>query len=88
MNLQEMMKKDVESVVGLNVSYDFGGTKPLNGVIGAARIKDYEWEIDGEKHTTQRYHIAINSECCFYEVDAFLNGYYDYDKLFEENTKC
>ena len=87
MNVQEMMKQDANSVIGLNVSYDFGGTKPLVGIIGAARIKDYSWTIDGEQHITQRYHIAINSDCCFYEVDKFQTAHYDFDKLFAENTR-
>jgi hypothetical protein len=32
MNVQEMMKQDVNSVIGLNVSYDFGGTKQFGSV--------------------------------------------------------
>ena len=77
MNVQEMMKQDVDSVIGLTVSYDFGGTKPLVGIIENARIKDYEWTIDGETHITQIYQIAINSDCGFYEIDKFQTAYYD-----------
>ena len=33
MNVLEMMKKDTQSVVGLTVEYDFGGTKPIVDVI-------------------------------------------------------
>ena len=74
-NVLKMMKQDVDSVVGLNVSYDFGGTKPIEGIIGAARIKEFEWTIEGEKHITKRYFIAINDDCCFYAIDKFQTAY-------------
>lgn len=73
MTILEMMKKDVNSVVGLKVSYDFGGTKPIIDFITNTEIKEYQWEIDGVWTKYLRYCISFDGGTCFYGVDKFVN---------------
>lgn len=65
----EMMKKDAQSVVGLTVEYDFGGTKPIVDIIASGRINEYKCTLDGEEHTRKLYMISfMSSSCSFYPV--------------------
>ncbi len=77
MTVLEMMKKDVNSVVGLKVSYDFGGTKPIIDTITDTRIKENEWEIDGVLTKALSYWISFDGGTCFYGVYKSVTGYED-----------
>ena len=72
MTVLEMMKKDIQSVVGLTVQYDFGGTKPIGDVIADARINEYTCTLDGEEHIAKIYMISfISSPGSFYPVHSY-----------------
>lgn len=69
MNVLEKMKNDVYSVLGLNVEYDFGGTRPITSTIADARIKEYKVILDGEEFTGKNYLISfIDCPWSFYGV--------------------
>ena len=69
MNVLKMMKKDLTSVVGLRVEYDFGGSEPLIGTIAEARISSYNTVIDGEDYVGKYYTISFTDHhLAFYGV--------------------
>jgi hypothetical protein len=70
MPVLEMMKKDVNSVVGLTVSYDFGGSKPLVGKVVSTKKNKIESIIDGELSVWYSYGISFGG-CSYYTVDKF-----------------
>lgn len=69
-NVLEMMKQDINSVVGLCVAYDYGSSKPLVGVVQDVRKTTFNVVVDGEKSTIDSYSISFNG-LSFYVVDAF-----------------
>jgi hypothetical protein len=69
MTVLEMMKKDLSSVVGLNIEYDFGGSFPIIGEIGEARINSYKTVLDNEEFVGVYYSIAFaDKPLSFYGV--------------------
>lgn len=65
-----MMKKDVGSVVGLTVSYDFGGSTPIVGKVISTKQNKIESIIDGELSVWYSYGISFGG-CSYYTVDKF-----------------
>ena len=62
MTVLEMMKRDVNSVIGLTVEYDFGGSAPIVDTIVAANSRDYFVSLDGndEPRKCTVYGISFN----------------------------
>ena len=71
MTVLEMIENDVNSVVGLNVSYEFGGSKPITGKVMSTKKNTVEAMIDGELSTWYSYGISFNAGGSFYTVDKF-----------------
>ena len=67
----EMMKKDTQSVVGLIVEYDYGGSKPIVDVISNGRVSEYNYTIEDAPHTGKIYQISFaSSPMSYYGVYA------------------
>jgi len=60
-NILEMMKKDTQSVVGLTVEYDYGGSKPIVDVIANGRVSEYNYTCEGASHIGKIYQISFLS---------------------------
>ena len=60
-NILEMMKKDTQSVVGLTVEYDYGGSKPIVDVISNGRVSKYNYTIEDEPYVGKIYQISFMS---------------------------
>ena len=71
MNVLEMMQQDKDSVIGLNVSYDFGGSKPIVGKVVSTKQTKIESIIDGQLSTWYSYGISFDAGCAYYTVDKF-----------------
>lgn len=73
MTVLEMMKRDVNSVVGLTVEYDFGGSAPIVEQIVAANSRDYFVSLDGNDEPVKCtvYGISFNGTS-FFTVDKFV----------------
>lgn len=71
MTVLEMMEKDVNSVVGLDVSYDFGGSKPIVGKVVSTLKNKIDSMIDGQLCTWYSYGISFDDGCAYYTVDKF-----------------
>ena len=71
MTVLEMMENDVNSVVGLNVSYEFGGSKPIVGKVWSSKKNKIEAMIDGELSTWYSYGISFDAGRPCYTVDKF-----------------
>ena len=68
-NILEMMKKDTQSVVGLTVEYDYGGSKPIIDVIANGRASEYSYTIEGASHIGKIYQISFaSSPMSYYAV--------------------
>ena len=57
----EMMMRDAQSVVGLTVEYDYGGSKPIVDVIANGRASEYSYTIEGASHIGKIYEISFAS---------------------------
>ena len=57
----EMMKKDTQSVVGLTVEYDYGGSKPIVDVIASGRVSEYNYTLEDVPHIGKIYQISFAS---------------------------
>lgn len=68
MTVLEMMKRDVNSVIGLTVEYDFGGSAPIVDTIVAANSRDYFASLDGIDTKCIVYGISFNG-ASFWTVD-------------------
>ena len=78
MNVLEMMKKDLTSVVGLRVEYDFGESEPLIGWISQARVQTYKTILDGQDFVGTSYVISfIDHPLASYGVEADIYNVYD-----------
>ena len=55
----EMMKKDTQSVVGLTVEYDYGGSTPIVDVIANGRVSTYNCTIEDEPYVGKIYEISF-----------------------------
>ena len=71
MNVLEMMQQDKDSVIGLNVSYDFGGSKPIVGKVVSTKQTKIESIIDGQLSTWYSYGISFDAGCAYHTVDKF-----------------
>lgn len=76
MYIQEMMEKDVDSVVGLTVTIPFNVCDSVTGVIKFAEKRDYSWTVDDVKTDVPRYLVSFEGNH-FYTVDRFVTGYKD-----------
>ena len=70
MTVLEMMENDVNSVVGLNVSYEFGGSKPITGKVISTKKNTIKSMIDGQLSTWYSYGISFDGRW-YYTVDKF-----------------
>ncbi len=57
----EMMMRDTQSVVGLTVEYDYGGSKPIIDVIANGRASEYSYTIEDEPYVGWIYQISFMS---------------------------
>jgi len=60
MNVLEMMQKDPNSVVGVLVEYDFGGTTSIINTVKDAVIRNYTWDDEGNKTDALSYLISFD----------------------------
>jgi hypothetical protein len=61
MNVLEMMKEDINSVKGLEVEYDFGGSEPIIDTIANVRVDNYDvLNLNGEKTLGKVYAISFS----------------------------
>jgi hypothetical protein len=67
MSVLEMMKRDVNSVVGLTVEYDFGGSKPIIAMITDACVVEQRGSVEG----VRVYLISFNKGGSYFTVDKF-----------------
>ena len=65
----KMMENSID-VVGLTVSYDFGGSKPIVGKVVSTKQNKIESIIDGELSVWYSYGISFGG-CSYYTVDKF-----------------
>lgn len=70
MNTLEMIQNNVNSVIGLTVEYDYGGTKPIIGKIVSSKINEHKMIIDGESSVMYSYAISFDG-FSYYIVDKF-----------------
>lgn len=71
MNVLEIMKTDLNSIIGSVVEYDFGGSKPIIGKVMAARKNVYLIKADKfnpEDSVISVYTISFDGES-FFTVD-------------------
>ena len=66
----EMMQQDKDSVVGLDVSYDFGGSNPIAGKVVSTSKNKIDSIIDGQLSTWYTYGISFGG-AGYYTVDKF-----------------
>ena len=71
MTVLEMMQQDKDSVIGLDVSYEFGGTKPIIGKVVSTSKNKIDSIIDGQLFTWYSYGISFDNGCAYYTVDKF-----------------
>ena len=71
MTVLEMMQQDKYSVIGLDVSYDFGGTKPIVGKVVSTSKNKIDSVLDGQIFTWYSYGISFDDGCAYYTVDKF-----------------
>ena len=71
MNVLEMMQQDKDSVIGLDVSYEFGGSKPIVGKVVSTSKNKIDSIIDGQLCTWYSYGISFDDGCAYYTVDKF-----------------
>lgn len=76
MYIQEMMEKDVDSVVGLTVTITFNVCDSVTGVIKFAEKRNYSWTVDDVETNVPRYLVSFEGNH-FYNVDRFVTGYKD-----------
>ena len=65
-----MMENDVNSVVGLTLSLDLGGSKPIIGQCQAVSKNAWHNLIDGEMSTWYSYSVSFGG-AGYYPVDKF-----------------
>ena len=70
MTALEMMENDVNSVVGLTLSLDLGGSKPIIGQCQAVSKNAWHNLIDGEMSTWYSYSVSFGGYG-YYTVDKF-----------------
>ena len=75
MTVLEMMENDVNSVVGMNISYDFGGTKTIVGKVISTSKNKIDSMIDGQLSTWYSYGISFDANGrTYYTVDKFTQA--------------
>jgi hypothetical protein len=57
----EMMMRDAQSVVGLTVEYDYGGSKPIVDAISNGRVFKYPYTIEDRPYVGKIYEISFMS---------------------------
>ena len=70
MNVLEMMQQDKDSVVGLTLSLDLGGSKPIVGQCQAVSKNAWHNLIDNEMSTWYSYSVSFGG-AGYYPVDKF-----------------
>ena len=70
MTVLEMMQQDKDSVIGLDVSYEFGGSKPIIGKVVSTSKNKIEAMIDGQLSTWYSYSVSFGG-AGYYTVDKF-----------------
>ena len=66
-----MMQQDKDSVIGLDVSYEFGGSKPIVGKVVSTSKNKIDSMLDGQLFTWYSYGISFDDGCAYYTVDKF-----------------
>jgi hypothetical protein len=69
MNVLDMMKSDINSVIGLTLSLDLGGSKPIIGEVDKVSRNQWVHSLDGEQVTWYSYSVSFGG-CGYYPVDC------------------
>jgi hypothetical protein len=69
MTVLDMMKHDIDSVIGLTLSLDLGGSKPIIGQCQSVRKNEWHNLIDGEMATWYSYSVSFCG-VGYYTVDC------------------
>lgn len=70
MSILEMVQNNVNSVIGLTVEYDYGGTNPIVGKIVSSKINEHKIIIDDELSIMYSYSISFDGST-YYVLDKF-----------------
>jgi hypothetical protein len=68
MTVLDMMQHDKDSVIGLTLSIDIGGSKPIIGQCQSVRKNEWHNLIDGEMSTWYSYSVSFGG-AGYYTVD-------------------
>ena len=69
MNVLDMLTQDTDSVIGLTLSLDLGGSKPIVGQVKAVKKNEWNNLIDGEMSTWYSYSVSFEG-AGYYPVDS------------------
>ena len=69
MNVLDQMKTEINSVVGLTLSLDLGGSKPIIGEVVNTKQNEWNTLIDGAMTTWYSYSVSFGG-CGYYPVDC------------------
>lgn len=69
MNVLETMQQDKDSVIGLTLSLDLGGSKPIIGEVVNTKQNEWNTLIDGAMTTWYSYSVSFGG-CGYYPVDC------------------
>lgn len=59
MTVLDMVRNDINSIIGKTVEYNFGGTKPLVMTVTHAKASPWTWtDDDGIEQTAYNYSIS------------------------------
>lgn len=70
MNVLDMVKQDTDSVIGLTLILDLGGSKPIVGQVKALKKNEWNNLIDGEMSTWYSYSVSFEG-AGYYTIDSF-----------------
>lgn len=71
MNVLDMMRTDINSVIGKTVEYYYGGYEPLVEVVTNVNKRINTVTINDCKYDIPVYGISFNNGASYYTVDAF-----------------
>lgn len=69
MNVLETMQQDKDSVIGLTLSLDLGGSKPIIGKVVNTKQSEWNTLVDGAMTTWYSYSVSFGG-CGYYPVDC------------------
>ena len=69
MNVLETMHQNKDSVIGLTLSLDLGGSKPIIGEVVNTKQREWNTLVDGVMTTWYSYSVSFGG-CGYYPVDC------------------